>query len=442
MKKVDLIVEGGRIFHRGEFIEAGIAVDGGRIVKIARKASLPKADEKVGASGLYVLPGVIDVHVHVRDLKQKREEDWRSASEAAAAGGVTSILAMPNTNPPITSVAALTEYKKIASKKSIVDYGVYIGATNGNSDEIIKAKDACGVKVYMGSSTGELLVNSDKALADSFASAKNAHKIVCVHAEDETRIQAKILAVEKKSREVAPSVHSVIRDPECARRAVEKAINISDKTGNRLHVCHVSTRDELVVIAEARRKGLPVSCEVTPHHLFLSEKDYDNSNKLKVNPPLRGKNDVSSLWGALQEGMIDCVATDHAPHLLEEKEEDYWNAPAGVPGLETMLPLLLDSCVKRMIQVPQLVRLVSENPAKLFGLKEKGVIKEGFDADFVVVDFKKTLRIKGDSLKTKCAWTPFEGRSVQAVPVQTIVRGNTVYRDGDTIPNKGVEVRV
>ncbi|MFH1788088.1 MAG: dihydroorotase family protein [Candidatus Altiarchaeota archaeon] len=442
MKKVDLVLDGGRIYYKGEFVDAGVAVEDGKIVKVARNASLPKADERIDAGGLYVMPGAIDVHVHVRDLKQKSREDWKSASEAAAAGGVTTILAMPNTNPPLSSAKAVTEYARIAAKKSIVDYGVYIGATGKNRDEITKANQACAVKVYMASTTGDLLVDDDILLTNSFASANKAKKIACVHAEDEAMIKARTAAVKRKGREVTPEMHSVIRDGECARKAVEKALQLSGKAKNKLHICHVSTRAEMELIADAKKKGLSVSCEVAPHHLFLSEKDYDKTNRLKVNPPLRSKTDVSTMWSALQEGVVDCVASDHAPHLLSEKEEDYWNAPAGVPGLETTLPLMLDSAVKRMLDVPQVIKLTSENPAKLFGLSGKGAIKEGFDADFALIDFRKSWRIRGDGLKSRCAWTPFEGRVVQGVPVMTVVRGKTVYRDGDALPNKGAEVGV
>ena len=442
MGNVDLNIVGGRVFHNGGFVDAGVAVEDGKIVKVARRASLPAASERVDAGGLYVLPGAIDVHVHVRDLKQKSREDWKSASEAAAAGGVTTILAMPNTNPPLASAKAVAEYAKIAGKKSIVDYGVYIGATGKNGDEIIKAAQACAVKVYMGSTTGDLLVQDDASLIKSFASANKARRIACVHAEDEARIRGKIAAIKRKGREVTPEMHSVIRDGECARRAVEKALKVSEKTGNLLHVCHASTRAEMELIADAKKSGVPVSCEVAPHHLFLSDKDYGNSNRLKVNPPLRAKSDVSTMWSALQEGVVDCVASDHAPHPLSEKEDDYWNAPAGVPGLETTLPLMLDAAVKRMLDVPSVVKLTAENPARIFGLAGKGAVKEGFDADFALIDFRRSWRIRGDALKTRCAWTPFEGRVVHGVPVMTLVRGSVVYRDGNTLPNKGSMVGV
>jgi dihydroorotase len=344
---------------------------------------------------------------------------------------------MPNTTPPITSVKALEQYRKIAEKKSIVDYGVYIGATGKNREEIKNAADACGVKVYMGSTTGELLVADELSLSNSFAAAKEAGKIVCVHAEDEGRIRRRTASVKRKSKVVGPEVHSVIRDVECARLAVEKAVKHAKTVGNMLHVCHVSSKAELSAIAQARKTGIPVSCEVAPHHLFLSEGDYSNSSLLKVNPPLRSRSDVSALWGALQEGFIDCVASDHAPHLLAEKEEDYWNAPAGLPGLETMLPLMLDAVAKRMLPLQRAVALTSGNPARIFGLKNKGSIEDGFDADLVLVDFRNTFRIRGDSLKTRCRWTPFEGRTVTGIPRRTIVRGTTVFLDGETCKGGG-----
>lgn len=436
----DLVVTGGKIFYRGEFIDAGIAVSDGRIVNVARKASLPKADEEIDARRLYVLPGAVDAHVHVRDLKESAKEDFTSASHAAAAGGVTTILAMPNTKPPIDSSKALGDYKKIANKKSIVDYGIHFGASKNNTCEIEKVRDVASIKVYMSSTTGELLVPDDDSIKKVFEAAKIGEHMVCVHAEDQARIEERTRQAKKKRR-LPPDIHSTVRDGECARIAVAKAVKYAGQAKNSLHVCHVSTRNELIEISDGRKKGVDVSCEVTPHHLFLCERDQSGgNNRLKVNPPLRPRSDVSALWGALQSGVIDFVASDHAPHLIEEKQEKYWEAPAGVPGLETELPLLLDAANKGMLDLPRVVALASTNPARRFGLKAKGLIEEGFDADLVLVDLKGNWRVRADALKTRCGWSPFEGRTLEGVVARTIVRGKTVYMDGQVIKNKGLEV--
>ena len=439
---VDLNLIGGKVFVEGGLIEACVSVNAGKIVKVGKKAALPRADEVFDASGKIIIPGVIDVHVHVRDLKQKSVEDWQSASKAAAAGGVTTILAMPNTDPPLTSKNSVDSYLRIASKKSIVNYGAYIGATCKNGGEIVNATTACAVKVYMGSSTGDLLVNSEDDISSSFKSAGDAGKIACVHAEDEARINGKTGVVKKKKIEPNPSVHSFIRDPEACRKAVEKAIRQTESAGNILHICHSSTRAEMQLIIDARKRGTPVSCEVTPHHLFLSTKDYENTNIMKVNPPLRDRSDLSSMWGALQEGYVDIIASDHAPHLMDDKLKDYWDAPAGFPGVETMLPLILDAVGKNMLSLDKAVQLTSVNPARLFGLVGKGRVKEGFDADFSVIDMKKSVRIRGDDLHSKCGWTPFEGRVVTGVPCATIVGGHFALRDDSIIDCRGKPVQL
>lgn len=441
MAKADFNVQGGRIFYKGELIEAGIAVQDGKIIKVAKSASLPTAGETVNAKGLVILPGVIDVHVHVRDMSQKTKEDWTTASHAAAAGGITTILAMPNTSPPITTARALKQYKTIARKKSVVDYGVFIGATETNTRELTTS-ESCGIKLAMGSTTGNLLVEKTEKMRSILETSVKAGKTVVVHAEDEEMIKKRFLALKKRGREPPPKIHSVIRDPEAARIAVSRAIRLSKQTNAKIHIAHVSTRGELIEIVNAKKDGLLVSCEVTPHHLFLSEKDYDaKSHKLKVNPPLRSRSDVSAAWGALLEGIIDCVATDHAPHVLEDKEQDYWSAPSGLPGLETMLPLMLDSVNKSMLSLAHVADLLCTNPAKIFRLKNKGKIMEGFDADLTFVDLKREWKIRGDEFKTRCGWTPFEGRIVSGKPVKTMIRGAIVFEDGDVVGGRGREVQ-
>ncbi|MCP3682711.1 MAG: dihydroorotase [bacterium] len=423
-----IVVKNGNVVLGDKLIEKNIVIKDGKIKDITNE-KVESFDEVIDAKNNIVIPGVIDPHVHFRDPGATWKEDFFSGSKAAAAGGVTTVLDMPNTNPMTISQKFLDEKRELA-KKSIVNYGFHIGATKDNLEELKKIKGVASVKVYMGSSTGDLLVDNDFSLRNVFSLSD---KIIAVHAEDEKIIK---MNTEKYKNEKKPSIHGKIRSNECAASAVKKAISFSDD--KQLYVCHMSTAEEVELVRNANRK---VYCEATPHHLFLTKEALDNmGNYAKMNPPLRSAKDVAALWKAIEDGVIDTIGTDHAPHTREEKEQDYWKAPAGVPGVETMLPLLLDAVNKNRLSLKRLIDITSGNVAKIFRIKNKGAIEKGFDADITIIDMNKENVIKDENLRTKCGWSPFNRLHLNGAPVKTIVNGNVVYDGNDVIDKKAEEV--
>ena len=419
-----LAIINGKIMANGKLEKANLLIENGRIAEVTDKALSGR--DKINASGKIILPGLIDCHVHLREPGMIRKEDFRTGSMAAAAGGVTTVFEMPNTVPATTTLKNLKEKRELAGK-AIVNYGLYVGATEDNSSELSSAKNVPGIKVYMGSSTGNMQVTNE-AVRKAFGTGKK----VVVHAEDESLIQKN---AEKFKNERSSEIHAKIRNDETEISAVREAVRIAGK--NRMHLTHLSAKGSLEII-----KKLPnVSCDVTPHHLFLTYKELKNQgNFAKMNPALRSQEDVEALWAGINSGIVDCIATDHAPHAGEEKETGYWDAPAGVPGLETMLPLLLDAVNKGRITLEKVAELTSANPAKLFGLRNKGKIEPGMDADLTIVDMETERKIRNQELFTKCGWSPFAGRSLKGWPVTTIVNGKVVFNEGEIREIKAGEV--
>lgn len=427
----DLILKNAKIITPTGEVTGDLAVSKGKIVKIGNITN--KAKEEKDCTGLFVLPGLIDMHVHFRDPGFPQKEDFHTGSMAAAAGGVTTVIDMPNTNPPTLTVKALEEKRAIAAKKSVVNYGFYMGVSKDNIEEIKNAKNIAGVKLYMGSTTGNMLVEDHAVIEKLFGLGK----FVIVHAEDEETIRAH--AAKYKDSE-DPSVHSLIRDPSAALKAAKTILHIAKKCDERVHITHLSTLGE---VEELRKfKGPKVSADCTPHHLYLDQSDYAKlGNFVKMNPPVRTKEDRAALWVGLKEGLIQAVATDHAPHTKAEKEQTYSKAPSGVPTIETYLALLLDSVNHGEITIQELVKFTSENPAKLLGIKNKGRIEIGADADLVIVDMEKEKTVGDGGYFTKCGWSPFEGRRLKGWPVTTIINGKEVFSKGKIDQNhRGAEV--
>ncbi|MFA6391170.1 MAG: dihydroorotase [Patescibacteria group bacterium] len=400
-----------------ESAETDVHISDGIISKIGKGAE----GEIIDCSGLVLLPGLIDGHVHFREPGAEHKEDWLTGSRAAVKGGVTTVLDMPNNNPPIIDEASL-RLKRAKAEKSVINYGFHIGATTGNLDFINSAENIAAVKIYFGSSTGDLLVDK---MADVEKIFEGSKRLFLVHAEDEAFIQ-------EKNKEYSgtddPMIHTKVRAPEAAILAVKNILAIVERTKARVHFCHVSTAGELKLIKSAKAKGLPVTCEVAPHHLFLNSSEYGKQgNWVKMNPPLRPESDRLALWRGLFDGTVDTIATDHAPHTREEKEQPYWQAPAGVPGVETMLPLLLNEVSKGRIDLKKVIQLTCENPARIFKIKHKGKIEEGYDADLVLVDMQMEKEVINEEMESKCAWTPFAGKILTGWPVATMVGGNIVY---------------
>ncbi|MBI2639201.1 dihydroorotase [Candidatus Peregrinibacteria bacterium] len=428
--KFDLMLRNGKIVTPSGIIDGDIGISQGKIAQIGRiteHIAHEKAGQVKDCAGLFILPGAIDMHVHFRDPGFPAKEDFGSGSEAAAAGGVTTVFDMPNTNPPTITCAALEEKRAIAAAKSHVNYGFYMGLTSDNILEIRNAKNIAGVKIYMGSSTGNLLVQDLHIIERVFESGI----LAVVHGEDE-----KIIRENQKRYKNSedPSVHSLIRSPDAAFHAVKELLHLAKKHNARVHVTHCSTVDE---VEELRKfHGPTVSADCTPHHLFLSQSAYaDRGNFVKMNPPLRTNKDRHALLEALRRGYIQAVASDHAPHTKGEKEQTYSKAPAGVPGTETLLPLLFDAVHHGELTLHDVAKITAENPARILGIRGKGRIEAGYDADLAIVDMEKTMEVGHHNgphhgFFTKCGWSPFSGWKLKGWPVTTIVNGEIAYENG------------
>ncbi len=370
-------------------------------------------------SGLTAIPALIDLHVHFRVPGGEKKEDWKSGAIAALHGGVTTVCDMPNNSPPCTTVEALIEKKKLidAQLKSVdipLRYGLYLGADKAHFDQIAAAAgQVVGLKVFMGCSTGGLVIDTDEALDEAFRLAGEANMLVAVHAEDE-----ELLA--KKRTEFAgatdPAAHSEMRPREAAIRATTKAIHLAKKHGVRLHILHMSTKEEVALVRSAKQEGITVTAEVTTHHLFLSVEDYAQFGTfVQMNPPLRTKEDQEALWEGIADGTIDTIGTDHAPHTVAEKERSFGEAPSGIPGVETLLPLLLDAVYHGRLTLERMIELTHTNPQKIFNLPPND--------DIVLVDLERELTVTNEMIKSKCGWTPYRGRTLRGWPEYVILDG-------------------
>ncbi len=420
---MSLLLKNGTLVSHSGRAKANLFAAGGKIVSIT--ASEPAADEVIDAEGLLVLPGIIDPHVHFRQPGMD-SEDWAGGSRAAAAGGVTTVLDMPNTRPPATTAALLAEKERlVASQSPCVNYGFHFGATEDNAGEYAGVglsasgggeRLAASVKVFMGSSTGSLLVQREEALAGILREAR----LVTVHAEDEAVIR------ENASR----GTHEERRPKVAALSAIAKLRRHASRPS--VYVCHLTAWEEAALAG-------PFWKEATPHHLFLNSSLMGKiGDYAKVNPPLRGEADRQSLWRALGEGLIDAIGSDHAPHLKGAKESQ--SPPSGVPGVGTTLPLMLDASNRGLVALERVVALMSRNPAEIFGLRGKGSLQAGADADITVIDMARERKVRSEDLHYRCGWTPFEGLVLKGWPVITIVGGSVAYRDGAHHPARGSRV--
>ncbi|MBS7654610.1 MAG: dihydroorotase family protein [Candidatus Bathyarchaeia archaeon] len=436
---VDLVLKNAKIFAFSRIIEAGLAIEDGKIFKIAKEPNLPKSSEKIDLNGLLVFPGIIDVHVHLRDQELSYKEDFLSGTSAAANGGVTLVVDMPNNKPTTMDSATLRERMNIASGKTIVNIAFY-SAFPADIGEIKRIADegARAFKIFLSHKVGGLDPNDDVAVTEAFMETSKLNLPVSVHAEDGMLLQENIRKLRLNKRDdldAYPEAHS----QEVEVKGISRAINLAGKSGAHTHVCHVSTAEGLKTVLNAKKDGLPVSCEVTPNHLFLSVRHASKIGSIALtNPPLRSQSDVSYLQSALEKGLIDVVASDHAPHALKEKEgSSIWDISAGIVGLETMLPLLLTHVNRGYLSVSTLVKVMAEKPAEIFGFKDRGYIKEDKCADLVVVDLKKEWVINPSEFHSKAKFSPFEGWRMKGKPVKTFVNGLLVMDDGEIVAKPG-----
>jgi dihydroorotase len=421
-----LLIQQARILlPNHDFLIGDVRVHGRTIVEVAPDIQpVETGDLKViDATGLTLLPGVIDPQVHFREPGLEHKEDLFTASCACAKGGVTSFLEMPNTQPLTTSQAALDDKLHRAAQKSLVNYGFFIGATTENLAELNQVHPTPGIKIFMGSMHGTLLVDQEAILEQIFATGD---RLIAVHAED----QARILERRQQFAGISdPAIHSQIQDVQAAVQATQLALRLSQTYQRRLHILHLSTGAEANLLRH--QKPAWVTAEVTPQHLLLNTDAYAHIGTLaQMNPPLRSPQDNQILWQALQDGVIDFIATDHAPHTLAEKAQPYPNSPSGMPGVETSLPLMLTQAMQGRCTVAQVAHWMSRAPAQAYRIPQKGAIVVGYDADLVLVDLNTYRPVLRTELLTKCGWSPFEGWNLTGWPVVTIVGGQIVYERG------------
>lgn len=425
MTHSSLIIQNAQVLlPSGDIEPKDVMIAAGKITAVGTGLEVPSDAHRIDGQGLTLLPGVIDPQVHFRDPGLEHKEDLFTASCACAKGGVTSFLEMPDTLPLTTTQEILTDKLAIAASKCLVNYAFFIGATQENLPDLREANPTCGIKIFMGSAHGPLSVDTAETIEPIFAVGD---RLIAVHAEDQARILERR---ELFAGRTDPAVHSEIQDNETALRATRLALQLSKKYQRRLHILNMSTGEE----AELLRRDKPswVTAEVTPQHLLLDVSAYEKIGTLaQMDPPLRSARDREVLWQALCDGIIDFIATDHAPHTLEEKAKGYPNTPSGVPGVEISLPLMLTQTQESRCTVAQVSNWMSTAVAKAYNIPNKGLIEPGYDADIVLVDLSTYRPVLREELKTKCGWSPFEGWILTGWPVITLIGGQIVYNRGE-----------
>tara|TARA_Y100000589_G_scaffold189793_1_gene179732 strand:- start:940 stop:2292 length:1353 start_codon:yes stop_codon:yes gene_type:complete len=422
----NLLVQNAMMVLPDRVVEGDLRVANGRIKTVAPQGGLvPQNGETIiDGTGLHLLPGAIDPHVHFRDPGNPEKEDLGSGSRAAVAGGITAFLDMPNTVPNATNREALEAKIALAGDKAVNHHGFFIGATNHNVADMqsVEGMDGvCGIKIFMGSSTGDLLVHEQKYLENIFA---NTGGIIATHAEDEDRLQSRIAQFKGRTDIAA---HAECRDVECALIATKRASALAKDHDHRLHIVHLTSGAEADWLTS--NKGDLITTEVCTQHLTFDQDDVEELGvRALMNPPIRYTEDKENLWRRLKDGTIDCVVTDHAPHTLEAKSVGYPNAPAGMPGVETSLPLMLTHAMNGKCSVTDVVKWMCAGPARVYGMKNKGSLLEGFDGDLTLVDLETRRTITDADVWTRVGWTPYDGMELTGLPIWTIVDGIPVHK--------------
>lgn len=436
-------IHSAEVINEGRKEKVNILVEGNRIMKISKSSlsDFALGAEVIDAKGMLLLPGVIDPHVHFRQPGLEHKADMASESRAAVAGGVTTILEMPNTNPPTITKEALEQKIELAKENMLCNYGFFFGITNSNLQQAINLPKglACGLKLFLGSSTGNMLVDDKAVLKDLFSKSPY---VISAHCEDEKRVKALTEKYKVEYGENAKAeIHPLVRDAEACYLSTKYAIeNTGENT--RLNIAHITTEIELSLLTSGNIEDKNITAEVSPSHLWFCDEDYSRlGNKIKCNPSIKSKQDRDALRKALREDKIDLIATDHAPHLIEEKDKPYFSSPSGIPSIQHSLQIMLELVNQGEISIEKMVEKMSHNPAKLFGIKDRGFIREGYFADFVLVDLNQKTTVNKDNIFYKCKWSPLEGHTFNSRIISTFVNGEKVFLNGDIVSNnKGFKV--
>jgi len=430
MASFDIVFAGGTVVNHDGAGVRDIGVRDGRVAEIG-DLSRAAAGERVDCGGLHILPGVIDSQVHFREPGLEHKEDLATGARAAVLGGVTAVFEMPNTNPQTTGAAALEDKIARATGRMACDFAFWVGGTHENVAEIAELErlpGAAGIKVFMGSSTGSLLVADDSGVLEIL---KRTRRRAAFHSEDEARLNA------RKGERVPgdPASHPIWRDEIAALTCTQRLVRLARQARAQVHVLHISTREEIEFLATAKDVA---SCEATPHHLTLSSQDYARlGTKLQMNPPVRGVEHREGVWRGVEQGVIDVLGSDHAPHTLEEKAKPYPDSPSGMTGVQTLVPIMLDHVAAGRLTLQRFVDLTSAGPQRLFGIVGKGRLAAGYDADLTVVDLKRRETIRDSWIASRCGWTPYDGKTVTGWPVGTVVRGVRVMWESELLQDGG-----
>ncbi len=436
---VDSVLTSAKAYLKGQIVDCSIAIEEGKIQKIGKETQMPKADQKINLHNLLVLPGLIDTHVHLRDEGRAYKEDFVSGTSAAAAGGFTTVLDMPNNEPVTMNVEMLRNRMSLAERRTLVNVGLYSEFPN-NLEKLpdLVAQGAVGFKLFMGSQVGGLNIDDDQALHDGLKKAGEAGAVVAVHAEDKALLLANEQRL-KQAKRNEPADFLLAHSEEVELKAIQRLIKASDGTGVHLHFCHITSQQGLEAVEEAKKAGKTVTCEVTPNHLTLSSADVARYGMMAImSPPLRSINHLEALRNGVNSGIVDSLGSDHAPHTLEEKSaSSVWEVKVGVPGLETTLPLMLTMVRKNSLSLPRIVELLAEKPAEIFGLKNKGRLEQGKDADLTIVDYNLRWTINASKFKSKAKFSLYNGWEAVGKPVKTIVNGVLVMDEGEIVAKSG-----
>lgn len=436
---VDSVFTNAKALLHGDIVDCSLAVEEGKIQKIGKETHIPHADQKIDLHNLLVLPGLIDEHVHLRDEGRVYKEDFTTGTAAAAAGGFTTVLDMPNNDPITMSTRTLRNRMELAKHKILVNVGFYSEfPTNLAEVKTIVSEGAIGFKLFMGNQTGGVNVDDDAALREACKTVGESKVPLAVHAEDRIMLAANEAKL-KQGKKTALADFSRAHLEKVEVTAIQRMLRLSEGTDVRLQFCHVSTKEGLEAIAEARKAERAVTCEVTPNHLMLTLDDLNNYGGLAIMaPPVRDKVQVDALWKGIADGTVDALGSDHAPHTVEEKNAgSVWDIKVGVPGLETTLPLMLAMVRKNKLTFSQVGKLLAEKPAQTFNLTDRGVLEAGKAADLTIVDFGCQFKIDASKFKSKAKFSPYNGWEVNGKVFKTIVAGQVVFEDGQIVAKPG-----